>query len=44
MREKDTGAATIPDGKKPIVALVTLMRKIIVIQNARLRDDLATQS
>lgn len=31
-------------GKKPIVAIGALMRKIIVILNARLRDDLAQQS
>jgi transposase len=30
------------NGKKPIVALVAVMRKLIVIANARIRDDLAT--
>ena len=32
------------NGKKPIVAIAALMRKIIVILNARIRDDLAKQS
>jgi transposase len=30
------------NGKKPIVALVAVMRKLIVIANARIRDSLAT--
>lgn len=32
----------VANGKKPIVALVAVMRKLIVIANARLRDKLAT--
>ena len=32
------------NGKKPIVAVAALMRKIIVILNARLRDQIAEQS
>ncbi|NTS32164.1 transposase [Phyllobacterium sp. BT25] len=31
-------------GKKPIVALAAVMRKIVVVLNARLRDDLVQQS
>lgn len=34
----------IDNGKKPIVAISALMRKIIVILNAKLRDDIAKQS
>lgn len=34
----------VENGKKPIVAIAALMRKIIVILNARIRDDLAKQS
>ena len=34
----------IQNGKKPIVAIAALMRKIIVILNARIRDELAQQS
>lgn len=34
----------IEKGKKPMVAIAALMRKIIVILNARIRDDLAKQS
>ncbi|MFD1693887.1 IS110 family transposase, partial [Roseibium aestuarii] len=34
----------VASGKKPIVAISALMRKIIVILNARIRDDLAKQS
>ncbi len=32
----------IANGKKPIVALVAAMRKLIIIANARLRDELQT--
>lgn len=32
------------NGKKPIVAIAAVMRKIVVTLNARLRDDLAQQS
>lgn len=32
----------IANGKKPIVALVALMRKLLVIANARIRDHFAT--
>lgn len=34
----------IENGKKPIVAIAALMRKIIVILNARLRDQIQQQS
>lgn len=34
----------IQNGKKPIVAISALMRKIIVILNAKIRDDIAKQS
>ncbi|MBD8890702.1 transposase, partial [Roseibium litorale] len=34
----------IQNGKKPIVAISALMRKIIVILNARIREDIAKQS
>lgn len=34
----------VKNGKKPIVAIAALMRKIIVILNAKLRDELAKQS
>ena len=34
----------IENGKKPIVALSALMRKIIVIINANTRDELAAMS
>jgi len=34
----------VENGKKPIVAISALMRKIIVILNARLRDQIAEQS
>ncbi len=33
----------IDNGKKPLVALTAIMRKIITIANAKLRDDHATQ-
>jgi len=35
--------ALIARGKKPLVALAALMRKIVVIANARVRDELASQ-
>ena len=41
---KATYQRLIENGKKPIVAIAALMRKIIVILNARIRDDLAKQS
>ena len=34
----------IANGKKPLVALTALMRKIVVIANARLRDSFAQVS
>ncbi|WP_246272507.1 hypothetical protein [Phyllobacterium pellucidum] len=34
----------VASGKKPIVALAAVMRKIVVVLNARLRDDLVQQS
>ena len=34
----------IANGKKPIVAITALMRKLITIINARVRDDIALQS
>lgn len=34
----------VENGKKPIVAIAALMRKIIVILNARLRDQMTKQS
>lgn len=34
----------VKNGKKPIVAIAALMRKIIVILNAKLRDEFAKQS
>jgi transposase len=37
----DTYRRLIARGKKPIVAITALMRKIIVIANARIRDDIA---
>lgn len=33
----------IANGKKPIVALVAAMRKIIIIANAQIRDNFSTQ-
>ena len=37
----DTYRRLVARGKKPIVAITALVRKIIVIANARIRDDLA---
>ncbi len=34
----------IENGKKPIVAISALMRKIVVILNARMRDEIAAVS
>lgn len=34
----------IENGKKPIVAIAAIMRKIIVILNARIRDDIKAQA
>jgi transposase len=36
-------ASLIARGKKPLVALIALMRKIIVIANARVRDEVVKQ-
>jgi transposase len=33
----------VADGKKPLVALTALMRKMLVVANARIRDDMAQQ-
>lgn len=41
---RETYQRLIANGKKPIVAISALMRKIIVILNAKIRDDLAKQS
>ena len=37
-------ASLIARGKKPLVALVALMRKIIVIANAQVRDEVVQQN
>lgn len=41
---RQTYQRLVANGKKPIVAIAALMRKIIVILNARLRDKLQKQS
>lgn len=41
---RQTYQRLLANGKKPIVAIAALMRKIIVILNARIRDDLEKQS
>lgn len=41
---RQTYQRLVENGKKPIVAIAALMRKIIVILNARIRDDLQKQS
>ena len=41
---KATYQRLIENGKKPILAIAALMRKIVVILNARIRDEIAKQS
>ncbi len=38
---RTTYKSRIANGKKPLVALTAIMRKIVVIANAKLRDDAA---
>ena len=37
-RVRETYKRLIGNGKKPLVAIVAIMRKIVVIANARIRD------
>lgn len=41
---RDTYTRLLKAGKKPIVAIGAIMRKIVVILNARIRDDINQQS